>query len=295
LSVENEIIKALKTKRPEFAKIDEHELELVQERAYRLHTTPPYFIKWISDDDSLGKNEIRVNQTILQKASIPTPRLIFTIKVAGASIAVWEWLDGVDLRHQQRDWLPRAFAQLGYFHAQQRHNNPVCSLVTHRSYDTIRELLKAELDFLCTYHDSSIRDKAAGVFSRLELGYPTTIHGDLHPGNIRLTKKGLRFVDWGYCTSSLGLFDLGYIQTSHFDSTEGSDWWCITPEEANSVLPAYYEACGLSGYDYHLIHQAVMLWSQLWAYYNSIKNDNKTGTEICRGYIDLLIANVKHT
>ena len=290
MSVENTIIDALKTKSTEFAEIDEHELEFVQENSYHLHTTPPYFIKWISDRDSHGKNEIWVNQTILQKASIPTPRLVFTVKVAEASIACWEWLEGSDLRHQHRDLLPQAFAQLGYFHAQQRHNNPVYSLITHRSHDTIRELLKADLDFLGAYHDNSIRHKAAGAFSLLESGYPTYVHGDLHPGNIRLTKNGLRFVDWGYCTSSLCLFDLGYIQTSNFDSPESDDWWIISPDEANSVLPAYYEACGLHLNNYNQIHQAVMLWSKLWEYYNCIKNENKKGLEICRRQIDHLIS-----
>jgi thiamine kinase-like enzyme len=291
MSMEEKIIRALKQNRPECANLDEQHLEHIQEGVYHLHTTPPYFLKWIPNDDRLGQNEIWVNQTILQKCDFPTPHLKFTIKLEEGAIACWEWLDGIDLRHQHRDYLPQAFAQLGRFHTQQRHDHTVYSLITHHGFVTIKELLKAELDFLCTYHDASIVRKAKAAFSLLELGYPTYIHGDMHPGNIRLVEKSLKFVDWGYCISSLNLFDLGYIETVHFQSAEENGWWNIAPDEAKTVLPAYFEASGLDRTNIDQIQQAVMLWSKLWSYYNCVKNDKKTEAVKCKRDIGLLEIN----
>lgn len=292
MNVENEIIQALKSKVPEFANINEQQLELIQEGAYHLHTTPSYFIKWIPSGDQRGQNEIRINQTILKKVNIPTPQLFCVVKTTEGSIACWEWLDGKDLRFQYRDWLPLAFAKLGEFHAQQHNDHPVYSLITHRSFNTISELLKIELEFLCSYHDSFVLQKARSIFSLLELGYPTYIHGDLHPGNIRLIGNDLKFVDWSYCKYSLSLFDLGYIETISFDGAELNEWWRITPEESASVLPSYYNACGLSGFDFKQTHYAVMLWSKLWSYSNCIKNDNKNEALVCRQHIEQLMASV---
>jgi len=291
MNQEDKIIQTLKEQRREFSNIDKQQLEHVQERAYHLHTAPSYFLKWIPNDDRLGQNEIWVNQTILQKCDFSTPSLKFTIKLEEGSIACWKWLDGTDLRHQNRDYLPQAFAQLGRFHAQQRHQQTVYSLITHQGFDTIKELLKAELDFLCTYHDASVIRKAKTAFLLLELGYPTYIHGDMHPGNLRLMGNSLRFVDWGYCISSVNLFDLGYIETVRFQSTEESGWWNITPDEAKTVLPAYFEASGLDCNNIDQIQRAVMLWSKLWSYYNCVKNDKKTEAVKCKQDIDLLEIN----
>jgi thiamine kinase-like enzyme len=288
MNIKDKIIQALKQKRPEFANIDAQYLEHVQEHAYRLHTAPSYFVKWIPNDDRLGQNEILVNQTILQKSTISTPRLEFTIKLEEGWIACWEWLDGTDLRYQHRDYLPQAFSQVGCFHAQLRHQQTVYSLITHQRFDTIKELLKDELKFLCAYHDDSVVLQAKTAFSLLELGYPTYIHGDLHPGNIRLAGKSLRFVDWGYCISSLNLFDLGYVETIHFGGAEENEWWNIPPNEAKTVLPAYFEASGMNRNNIDQIQQAVMLWSKLWSYHNCVRNDKKVEALKCRQDIDLL-------
>lgn len=206
-------------------------------------------------------------------------------------MAGWEWLDGNDLRYQNRDLLPQAFEQLGNFHLEQRHTGQVYSLVTHQPYATIKDLLEGELTFLTAFHDKSVRKEVARAFSLLEAGFTTYIHGDMHPGNLRITEQGLKFVDWGYCISSLSLFDLGYIHTVNFeDRADKAPWWCITPEEAQLVLPAYYAACGLGGHNYNQIHWAVMLWRELWAYYNSIQHENLFASEKCKQHIEQLIA-----
>jgi hypothetical protein len=290
MCVEDRIIQALKTGRSQFAMVEPDQLEPLQDGVYHLRTTPPYFIKWIPEDDLLGNNEIWVNQAILSKASIPTPRLIFTIKVVGASIAVWEWLEGLDLRYQHRDWLPRAFTLLGHFHAEQRHVGRMESLITHHSFESVKDLLKAELGFLCTGLENHVCKKAAWAFSLLEAGYPTLVHGDAHPGNIRLTDAGLKFVDWGYCASSLNLFDLGYIQNISQPRPVSDEWWHITKDEAGLVLSAYYDACGIKNPDIDRIQWAVVFWSKLWGYHNCLKKGDPIEAETVRLQINELIA-----
>lgn len=173
--------------------------------------------------------------------------------------------------------LPQAFEQLGLFHVSQQHTGPVQSPVTQRRYETVQSLLTIEMDYLGRHHPEPIQHAARKAGALLKVGYATVIHGDMHPGNLRLTKQGLKFVDWGYCIPSLNLFDLGYVETVVFDDPdEASPWWIITPEEARAVLPAYYAVSGLTGLDYDRVQLAVMFWSKLWAYENCMKFGNST-------------------
>lgn len=58
-------VQALREKQSEFAAITIEGLEPVQEHSYHLLTTPSFSDKWISSDDVLGQNELRVNQATL--------------------------------------------------------------------------------------------------------------------------------------------------------------------------------------------------------------------------------------
>ena len=290
MDVEERIIQALKNGGPRLASVSPNQLESLQEGVFHLHTDPPYFLKWIPEDDHRGNNELRVNQVVLSKANIPVPRLIFMIKLAGATLAGWEWLEGTDLRYRHREWLPQAFAALAGFHAEQRHAGRVESLITHCVFDTVRQLLESELAFLCAGLEEAVRQKAVEAFNLLEAGYPTRVHGDAHPGNIHLTGAGLTFVDWGYSASSLNLFDLGYIQTIHLPPHGEADWWCITPDEARPVLNSYYKACGIKNPDIDRLQWAVMFWSLLWERYNCLKQGNPPEIEAVRLRINELIA-----
>jgi len=266
---------ALRAHVAELTQVTDQSLEPIQENAYRLATQPAYFVKLIADEDRLGQNELRVHQDILKKAQIPRPELVYQMKIPGATIACWDWLEGTDLRYQGRDWLVQAFEHLGRFHAQQRHEGPLESPVTQRRYDTVEDLLEVDLATLVRQHPETVRKAALKARGLLGMGYATFIHGDMHPGNLRLAREGLKFVDWGYCIPSLNLFDLGYIETVELDDPgEGTPWWTILPGEACLVLPAYFAACGMGGVDYDQVQLAVMFWSKLWAYENCVKFGN---------------------
>ncbi len=267
------VIDLLKRQFPlEYAELDICCLEQVQEHAFHLYCRDrSLFLKLIPHNDERGKNEICVNRAVLSSADIPAPRLVFILDSGEFSLAAWEWLDGSDLRELHREYLPAAFARLGSFHAAQRHRRPVSSPVTGRAFGSIAEMLHADAVFLCSFYDPSFETRCVRHFSLLEAGYPTFIHGDLHPGHICFTPGGLKFVDWSYAIHSLNLFDLSYVWSVPLDK-ERTPWWIITPSEAQIVLPAYFIACGMGNCDYRPIHQAVMLWSELWSHYNCMQN-----------------------
>lgn len=252
------------------------QLSEIQENAFRLQTgEETLFLKWVSDRDFLGRNEIAVNQKILPGGTIPVPRLRLVMPAQGGQVAVWEWLDGEDLRAGQRQNMPQAFTMLGEFHAEKRHAGTVYSPVTHQPFASVPDLLAAELRGLCSGFSAEVQTACASVFKRLEVGYPTVIHGDMHPGNIILTRQGLCFTDWGYALSSLNLFDLDYIQVVDLDGEQERNWWTISAQEAPEVLSAYYAACGLKGVDGQAVQHAVMVWAELRSHLNARKNRNE--------------------
>ncbi len=109
--------------------------------------------------------------------------------------------------------------------------------------------MDAELDFLTgwyTVERDTVKAKCREMWRTLAAGYPTLIHGDLHPGNLRLTTRGLFFVDWGYARQTLNFFDLDYVRLLPMPGETEQPWWLITPDEATAVLPAYFAACGLA-------------------------------------------------
>ena len=126
-------------------------LELLQENAYCLRSaTQLLFLKWILTGDWYGHNEIRVNQELQATSFFPAPRLLFSVPVAQATLVGWEWVGGTDLRQRQRGALPRAFAELGHFHAEHRNTEPVCSPTTHHQYVSVRAMLRVELALLAS-------------------------------------------------------------------------------------------------------------------------------------------------
>lgn len=264
-------------------------VETLGETAFRLEQGERrFFAKWIAEDDERGRNELEINRTVLRRASLPVPALLYVLPAGQGRLALWEWVEGGDLRQEGRDWLPQAFRLLGHFHAEQRHNGALFSPATGQTYPSVRDLVRGEAASLGALLPPSYRPRCAALLRRLECGYPTLIHGDMHPGNLRLAPDGLRFVDWGYARPSLNLFDLDYIRS--VDLGEAADeWWHIRPAEAGQILPAYFEAAGLGGWDDRAVHRGVMLWAALWAHANLTRAHDFSAQKICRQRIARLL------
>ena len=227
-----------------------------------------FFAKWIACDDRRGQNELEINRTVLEETSLPAPKLLRVLPAGADRLAVWEWVEGDDLRSKHRERLPEAFRRLGEFHASRRVKGPVSSPITGETYETVEAFLQGETRALCMDLSPAQREACARILQRLSCGYPTLIHGDMHPGNLRLAPSGLMFLDWGYTRQSINLLDLDYVHSIPIRPPE-TDWWIIQPEEAEGVLAAYFSTCGLPDAETREIHFAIMVWAALWNLYNS--------------------------
>jgi len=270
-----------------------YKLELLQEKDYCLRSAAQrLFLKWIPAEDWHGHNEIRVNRKLQTTPFYPAPRLLFSVAVKQATLAGWEWAAGTDLRRRQREALPRAFAELGRFHAEHRNSEPVCSPTTYEQYASVRAMLRVELVALTAGLERTLVARCADAFGRLEGGYVTCIHGDLHPGNIRVTARRVQFVDWGYATNSLNLFDLGYVRRQAGQELDGTEWWHIMPCESGAVLGAYFAECDMGELDWAPLQLAVEVWSTLYAYRNALTRQNDVGVANSLDTLHVLLAQV---
>jgi hypothetical protein len=270
-------------------------LKTIQENVYHLSVgNTDYLIKWIADNNTFGQNELRIGYLLSKQANIPVPRLLFEKKVQGGVIAGWEFINGHDLRAASRHRLTEAFARLGQFHKAMRYSGDVYSPLSNHRFHTIQEMLFAETFRLTTTFSPEVRDRCREIITRLDAGYPTLIHGDMHPGNILLSRGRLWFVDWSYACFSLNLFDLDYIHSMPLlgNGETGEDelsWPIIRPQESASALKAYFHAAGLEHMDPFQAHQAVMVWNLLRSYENAEKNGYRAELEKVREQlVDLL-------
>ena len=198
--------------------------------------------------------------------------MLAAIRMAEGTLAVWQWLEGPDLRQEHRPLLPDAFTLLGRFHLSQKHSGPVESPVTHREYATSHELLDAELDVLWSFGDLKVKHRCRQILATLEAGLQTVNHGDVHPGNIILARNRLHFVDWGYAHRGLGLTDLAYLWDTRIHSECPDDWWVISGTEASNSLSAYLSASGEENISQLEVARAVMVWNQLCTHLNAVRN-----------------------
>lgn len=295
---EPELAAVLPTSAKDYLGAPPYTLEPLQENAACLRSaTRRLFLKQILPEDALGQNELRVNQALQGTACFPAPRLLFTAAGAQGTIAGWEWAPGSDLRERQARALPRAFAELGRFHAAHRAapcaaqgaTEPVCSPTTREPYPSVPSMLRAELALLASGLEPAVIEGCAEAFRRLEAGYVTCIHGDFHPGNIRLTPAGLQFVDWAYATQSLNLFDLSYVHYCVSREPDAAEWWHITPRESPAVLEAYFANCGMDALDWRPLQWAVEVWTALYAYHNARMRADTAGSADSLGVLQGLL------
>lgn len=293
MTIEQVIRAALPVAIEEYLGAPPYTLERLQENVYCLRSAAQrLFLKWILADDWHGHNEIRVNRKLQATPFYPAPRLLFSVAVNQATLAGWEWAAGTDLRLRQREALPRAFAALGRFHAEHRNSEAVCSPETYAQYPSVRAMLRAELTVLTAGLERAVTGKCAEAFGRLEDSYVTCIHGDLHPGNIRVTARGVQFVDWGYATNSLNLFDLGYVRRHAEQELDGTEWWHIRPCESDAVLAAYFAECDMGELDWGPLQLAVEVWSTLYAFRNALTRQNDVEVANSLDTLHVLLAHV---
>lgn len=283
-SLRHHIWGALRRAHGSFDLQPDSELSPVRQNIYLLvNGWRSYHVKWIPADDKHGRNEVDVNRNILGGSTVPAPRMVLAAEADGGMVAVWEKLEGTDLRIGNRYMLPEAFRLLGRFHLAQRNDGPAHSNITGNDYATIREMIGNELQLHCSLLPDGrvVEERCASVLAALECGFTTLAHGDFHPGNVILNSTGLYFLDWAYAHRGVNLLDLDYVESVELEA--GGDklpWWTIGPDEAGPVLSAYFDTCGLIHLDTANVHQAVMLHAQLRSHSNARQRGNDAGAAV---------------
>jgi Ser/Thr protein kinase RdoA (MazF antagonist) len=292
MSSTDKIIEALRHSQKSLSLQNDFQLFRIQKNVYRLDNgRSSYLVKWVSENDKLGLNEIAVNKNFLGKSKVPAPKLIFILRTSDGYVAGWEWIEGIDLKKENRHLLIGAFEILGNFHRAQRCKVSLYSQYTLKNYKTIKEFLREEVFYHCSSikNGDKIKSRCISILSVLENGYSTFIHGDFHPGNIRVNNQGFFFLDWAYAHNGLNLMDLDYIQSIPLATKDEKEWWVINPAESETILPAYFKACGLESLNIKKTHHAVMLLTELSAHTNSQKYKNPVATNLARKNIELLL------
>lgn len=270
----NRISNLLRQHIPEFAPRTPAGVRIIQGNSFCLSDgASSAFLRWIPNGDWRGETELRYYRTILSTTDFPTPRMLAAVRTSEGTLAVWQWLEGSDLRQEHRSLLPDAFTLLGRFHLSQKHSGPVESPVTHREYATSHELLDAELDALWSFGDLKARHRCRQILSTLEASLQTVNHGDVHPGNIILAGNRLYFVDWGYVHRGLGLTDLAYLWDTRIHEECPDDWWIISGTTASKSLCSYLRASDQRDIDQLKVARAVMVWNQLCTHSNAVRNN----------------------
>lgn len=261
----------------------------VQENVFQVCSgRQTYLVKWIVSSSARGQNELRIGRLFRRFKVVPAPRLLLEVRFDQGMIAGWEWVEGHDLRESGREYLIDAFSRLGELHLQLRNTAEIVSPLGGGPFGSVSELLAAEAYRLCAPFDAATRDRCTRLISRLEAGYPTLIHGDMHPGNIMVARQQVWLIDWSYACNSLNLFDLDYIASSSLPA-DGPAWSQITPQEAVLVLPAYFQAAGLGQSNYYETHHAVMVWNLLRTYENSVNNGYRAELPLIRERLQTLL------
>jgi uncharacterized protein (TIGR02172 family) len=155
------------------------------------------FHSWAERDRA--DREYAVTRTV-HAAGLPAPAVYELVEVEGRWGIVFERIDGVSMLDytERKPWtlfsVIRRFAEL---HAEMHRSQAPAGL------PTLRERIAARIDA----SDALEAQKAAARNRLAELPDGTTLcHGDFHPGNVLLTKRGPVVIDWssGSCGDPIG-------------------------------------------------------------------------------------------
>ena len=133
--------------------------------------------------------EARVARAVYE-AGVPSPAAGKIVEVNGRRGLIYERLEGVSMLQQlnARPWLASKHARrLAELHAQ-IHRQSITGLPSYKD--------RLQHDIRSTPHLSEdLRDKALTLLAALPESQ-TLCHGDFHPGNILITKRGPVVIDW---------------------------------------------------------------------------------------------------
>lgn len=274
---------------PDIAPNSVSEIERIQENSFRIYRqVDSIFLKWIKHNDIKGQNEIQKYLNSLNPDEICIPRLLGQIRNEDGILGVWEYLDGSDLRENNRSRIPEAFRALGAFHLRHVSQTGAESEITNSIHASISDMLDYEVRIISKISSDSMIQDCRDILRILESGFVTLTHGDIHPGNLILSRDRICFVDWGYSRYTLNFSDLGYLWDRDICNEVPEGWWMIK-EAARDSLQTYLDAIEKGSLSLRELMLAVMIRSQLYSYSNAIRNELKDAIIGCRKRLNCLI------
>jgi hypothetical protein len=200
-------------------------------------------------------------------------RLQKCIPCDGGMIAVFDWVTGATLRDAAGHELPSFFSHLAKWHQGNAGLGPVHSRFTQCDYGTLVDFLTDELDYHLRHIKLNFRNEAIySLIKPLSLGFPTYIHGDVHPGNIVQCENGhFVLLDPEYLHVGCNYLDLDYVDWYGVE-VDPPPWWVIK-EQAKESAASYFNALGVASELIPAIMKAVCLLTALRSHTNAIQFD----------------------
>ena len=280
----------LRRRTPLLSTLQARDVRQLQDHSYHVCAhAKSLFVKWFAKTDRRGAREIECYQAVLSGSGPAVPELLDSFATDEFIVGIWDWLDGPDLRNENRARLAEAFAALGRFHAGYRQDGQTESPITSRHYSSIPEQLADEVRLLGFLDSTVDLARCMELLGVLKLGHLSLNHGDLHPGNVIWAHGTAYIVDWGYAHQGVGFTDLAYLWDRRVLARCPRDWWVIEGDEAIDCAEAYLDAAGYAHLHVLTVLHAVMLWAQIWAYSNALRNGMADDAQLCRQRIKWML------
>jgi aminoglycoside phosphotransferase (APT) family kinase protein len=198
-------------------------------------------------------------------------RLHRCVPCDGGLIAVMEWIPGTTLREGSQDDLPAFFEQLARWHLGNAGSLPLYSRYTNLECASVEDFLSEELTLhLQMTGDRLPRDACWELLEPLALGFPTYVHGDVHPGNVmRRPGQGHALLDPEYLHIGVNYLDLDYVDWWGLEA-DPAPWWAIRVQARESV-GAYFAALDADGRTIPKIMTAICLLTTLRSHTNAVR------------------------
>ncbi|WP_214106320.1 phosphotransferase [Acrocarpospora catenulata] len=198
------------------------------------------FLKAVADDNPaapLYQREMWAGAVLPE--AVPAPRMTWSARTGGWLVMLFEYIDGrgADLSPGSPD-LPLVLGTVAGMH---RILTP-CPAAAPFVADNVTALLRKGAHMLGPradmVPDQAMYERALDGFDIEDLAGETLLHYDLHPGNLRMTDRGVYVIDWSFASRGAAWVDGVMLAPRLIEAGH-------TPEQAEgilSLLPGWQDA-----------------------------------------------------
>lgn len=257
------------------------EVTRITEATFRVHNAerrPDLAVKAVHADTPRGTHGIREAHRRAGALADFVQTVLCIIPTGEGVLAVLNWIDGTTLRDTRRHLLPGFFSELRRWHESNRGIDGFYSPYSRQSTASIPAFINAEIDIHARNAGLlNERSQLAAQLAGLTNGFPTLIHGDVHPGNIMVSDNRFVLLDPEYVHPGINLLDLDYINMAPAAS-DSRDWWAIT-KLAKPCVDAYFRGQDIEYSEIARIMHSVRILTLLRSVTNALLYSTGTAAE----------------